>query len=266
MILSLLAQLIGRDDLGSRDSYDSDAEAFITATGITDNTQKDAINNLVLDLKSASLWTKLSAIYPFVGGTASTHKWNLKDPRDLDVAHRLEFSGGWTHSATGAFGNGSDAYAETNLIASSVLSQNSGHLSVYSRNNDTTNQSGEFSLPDGTTQTRLILFGSTFYFAYASPAGGGGDQFIANNSGFLVANRVSSTTTNCWRNGSKLNTLTESSTAFGVGVSFLLGKWLSYHTHHEYGFASIGAGLSDSEAGDLYTIVQAYQTALGRNV
>ena len=88
---------------------DLDALAFLTAAGITDSTIISAINTLVVSLKNFGIWTKMRAIYPFVGGTALTHKWNLKDPRDLDIAFRLVFSGGWTHSSTGALANGTNA-------------------------------------------------------------------------------------------------------------------------------------------------------------
>ncbi len=49
---------------------DPDAQAFITAAGITDATQQSAINTLVTDLKGYGIWTKMKAIYPFVGGTS----------------------------------------------------------------------------------------------------------------------------------------------------------------------------------------------------
>jgi len=94
-------------------TYDAASTAFFTSSGITNVTQKIAINDLVVGLKADGLWTNMKAIYPFVGGTASTHKWNLKDPRDLDAAYRLSFSGGWTHNANGITGNGVNAYAET---------------------------------------------------------------------------------------------------------------------------------------------------------
>ncbi len=68
---------------------DADAQAFITATAITDLTQQTAINTLVTQLKTYGIWTKMKALYPFVGGTATAHKFNLKDPRDLDAAFRL---------------------------------------------------------------------------------------------------------------------------------------------------------------------------------
>ncbi len=58
-------------------SSDPDANAFISAAGLTDVTQKQAIDQLVIGLKLYSLWTKIYAGYPLVGGSASAHKFNL---------------------------------------------------------------------------------------------------------------------------------------------------------------------------------------------
>ena len=54
--------------------------------------------NLVTSLKQTNLWNKMLIIYPFVGGNANSHKFNLKDPRDDNGAFRLQFSGGMTNS------------------------------------------------------------------------------------------------------------------------------------------------------------------------
>ena len=115
-------------------SYDADALAFMTAASITDNTQKTAVNTLVTDLKTYNIWTKMKAIYPFVGGSASSHKYNLKDPRDLAAAYRLEFNGGWTHTTNGVIPNGLNTYAKT-FFADTNLSVNSSSYSIYNRTN-----------------------------------------------------------------------------------------------------------------------------------
>ena len=98
-------------------SYDTDAQAFFTAVeggGDTlTTTEKDATNQLVLDLKAASLFSLFDAFYPFVGGTASSHKWNLLDPQNTDAAYRMSFLGGMTHSATGIRGNGTNSVGNT---------------------------------------------------------------------------------------------------------------------------------------------------------
>jgi hypothetical protein len=118
----------------SSTTFDTDSQAFINAAAITDSTQQTAINNLVVGLKADGTWTKMKAIYPFVGGTATTHKYNLKDPRDLNAAFRLTFNGGWTHSANGALGNGVNNSAQTSINALNNLSEASYNYSVYSRN------------------------------------------------------------------------------------------------------------------------------------
>ena len=91
---------------GGGGGFDPDAQAFITAAGITDTTQKNAINTLVLDLKAYAIWPKFIAIYPYVGGTATTHKFNLVDPLDDNAAFRITWNGGVTHNANGITGNG----------------------------------------------------------------------------------------------------------------------------------------------------------------
>lgn len=107
--------------------FDPDAQAFITAANITDSIQQNAINQFVIDLKIDNLWDKMKAIYPFVGGTAFSHKWNLKDPRNLNIAFRLIFNGGMTHSATGVLFNGTNGWADTSAITSTLA------FGVYTR-------------------------------------------------------------------------------------------------------------------------------------
>ncbi|MEP6927095.1 MAG: hypothetical protein ABI834_05630 [Ginsengibacter sp.] len=84
-------------------SYDADAQKFIDSSGISDNTQKVSLNNFVKQLKDFSLWTKFAAIYPMVGGTANTTRWNLKDPRNLNIAYRLTFKGTPVYAGTGGY-------------------------------------------------------------------------------------------------------------------------------------------------------------------
>lgn len=253
-------------------SFDADALAFISAAGITDPTQQSAVNQLVVDLKAASIWTKMKAVYPFVGGTASTHKWNLKDPRDLNAAFRLVFNGGMTHSSNGITGNGTNAYADTNLIPLNTLSQDSTHFSVYSR----TNSTGGNECIIGSATTAFSSNGD-FLIAFSDSA-----YVQVNNSSFLTGtlsdsrrlllmNRNSSSTVKMWRdNVSVINT---SSTSTGLSNGrILLNAFLENNTSisryavHNIAFASIGDGLSDADATALNNAVVTFQTTLSRNV
>lgn len=269
MILSLNGIIAGKGAV----SIDSDAQAFITAASITDTTQKSAIDTLVKSLKSANIWTKMKAIYPFVGGSASSHKFNLKDPRDLDAAYRLVFNGGWTHSSTGALPNGSNAYADTKLVPSSILSLNSTHFSYYSRTNNSLG-----GIDFGTQNTSLVnqllaeikgTDGTTFFRINRSAGTSGSSISIPTSNLFYMVNRVSSSQEILFRNTTK-NTFNYNSTGLSNYPMYLAtlnnaGGPL-YYGNKESAFASIGDGLTDAEATAFYNAVQAYQTTLNRQV
>jgi hypothetical protein len=253
--------------------FDADAQAFITAATITDNTQKNAVNQLTVDLKAASIWTKMKAIYPMVGGTATTHKWNLKNPLDTNAAFRLVFNGGWTHSSTGATPNGVNAYADTFLIPNSVLTQNSTHISYYSRINSnlTEVEIGASNGPNA-TDNKLVLeirtSGVTYYNINST------NIYLqaldTNSRAFYIGNRTASNVVNGWRNSSKIVTGTTASTTPSTANVYLgafnrVGSVVFYSTK-QCAFASLGDGLTDTEAGNFYTAVQAFNTTLGRQV
>ena len=52
-------------------SYDTDAQAFFDAAGITDVTQKQAVNDFVVAYKANGFWTDSKAIYRFSDSSSS---------------------------------------------------------------------------------------------------------------------------------------------------------------------------------------------------
>ena len=251
---------------------DADAQAFITAVAITDPTQQTAINNLVVGMKADGIWTKMKAIYPFVGGTASTHKWNLKDPRDLDAAFRLVFNGGWTHSSNGATPNGTNGYADTKLAPSSSLSTTSAHFTTYLRTNSTgaTCDIGSFL-----SNARMILYSrypSSETYATISNSGYpiGVPFSTTDSTGFWQTIRENNTNTKIFQNTIKK---ADGAVAFSTlpNVPFYIGavnntSVASLFSNRQTSFSTIGNGLTDTEAANLYTRVQAFQTSLSRQV
>ena len=246
---------------------DADAQAFLNAAEITNITQANAINKLVTDLKGYGLWTKMRAIYPFVGGTASSHRWNLKDPRDLDAAFRLNFFGGWTHSSDGALPNGTNAGASTFFTPSGTLSQNSIHLSYYSRTNNTANgiEIGAFG-PTASTQLQIMINSSNNNLDAANNNATSISRSW-NTDGLFLVSRTSSTEYASFRNSTKIITRSVASNG-NVNRSIWIGGRNNdgIYTNRQCAFASIGDGLTDAEAANLYTAVQEYQVALSRNV
>jgi hypothetical protein len=255
---------------GTSVSYDSDAQAFITATGITDTTQKSALNTLVLDFKSYGIWTKMKAIYPMVGGTATTHKYNLKDPRDLDAAYRLTFNGGLTHSSTGILGSGINGYADTMMNAVNELINSNLHLSFYSRTASTAvSSSTEISVLGAYTPANWVTFrtnnkvGGSCYFSAGNDSVGAIATSYLN--GFFIGSESASNLRKMYRNGAVLSTNTTSDTNLLPSRNLVLFGNLNYSAN-ECAFASFGGSLSDTESANLYTAVQAFNTTLSRQV
>lgn len=282
MIGIAIANSLGLNSRSSA-SVDPDAQAFITAAGITDPTQQTAINNLVVGLKSNGLWTKMNAIYPFVGGTSTTHKWNLKDPRDLNAAYRLVFSGGWTHSSTGATPNGVNAYADTFLIPSAVL--NYASLSYYSRTSTAEIGTGDTNgivvgvRSDNTTANNALNLrvksnptnNNDFFYSRTGSATNNSVRIIDSSGLGLFSGALDSTSSKIYRNGVNLGGSLLSFSRNTPNLSIYLGALNNKGVGGEYSlkesaFAHIGDTLNGTEMANLYTVVQAFQTTLGRQV
>jgi hypothetical protein len=248
-------------------TFDSDAQAFFTAASITDNTQKTAVNTLVTDLKTANIWTKIKALYPFVGGTAASHKWNLKDPRDLDAAYRLIFSGGWTHSSTGALPNGTNAYANTFLSPISNLVSTSG-FGYYSRTNSTIGNQADMGL---LTYMPVKSFALTRVstLSYFSANGDADSSFTDTDTrGFYQVYRTNSTTVKALKNTTSYSATLPVAIPSGVVIIGARNENTlpSLFSFKEFAFTYIQENFNDTDAANLNTAVQSFQTTLSRNV
>jgi len=254
---------------------DPDAQAFITAAAITDPTQQAAINTLVVDLKGCGAWTKIKCYYPFCGGSASSHKFNLKDPRDLDVAFRIIFYGGWTHSSNGATPNGTNAYADTRLFPFSILTDNIS-LGYYSRTNvnatSTTCDIGVTSGPSGPDY--LFLFPRLNNVSWYSILESGTYTQVAdtNSAAFYIATR-NGTTVKGFKNGTNVITRTGVAVQPRTNAPIYLGAinlantvGASWFSSRQSASAIISEAFTDTEATNVSTAVQAFNTTLGRQI
>jgi hypothetical protein len=260
-------------------SVDPDAQAFITAAGITNPTQQAAINTLVVDLKSDGLWTKMIAIYPLVGGTASSQKYNLKDPRDLDVAYRLTFYGGWVHDSNGITGNFTNTYADTY-----ITNYNLGQVGVYTKAGSVILYGGRYALN--------YQYDTLYYFPNISFYGDSGYQaaWFSNSTdgsdimftfdGYLGLTTISGGdgTSKQYHNGyliSDINPVAANPSPLSVSLWFGATNTGYNQQDPTYPFYSDGtfafgfvtsSTLDSTENSNLYSIVQAYQITLGRDV
>jgi hypothetical protein len=218
-------------------------------------------------LFSNNIWNSLTAFYPVLGGVQASHAINAKNPG----TNNLSFSGGWTHNASGMTPNGTTGYADTGVNDSTLT--NFRHISVYSR----TNTLGEFC-DIGTLAPST--FGSYMFLRFtdgASQIGCKGVMGIdpsairnfANTSstGFYITSRDTAINKQIWKNGTLSNT--QSNSVGSANLSIYIGAINyngapAYYSNRQLCFASVG-GQINSVATTFSSIINTYQTALGRN-
>jgi len=260
--------------------------AFLAATGISDATIETALNDLETGLTTYSLGSKMVALYPMVGGTSDTTKYNFMDTSAFII--------GWTGSVvfdnngvSKTIANFQTAYGNTGVTPTNHMTLNDTHLSYYSRTQITAVQidaaGGQLYPVEIGTSWSSSRFSMEVCSgpdnAFWSRQYAENEQVKTNNqtttTGFYISSRTTSSDLKKFRNGSQVGstyTGAQSSTFSGAtGGICILGESNASSTGaggttRQCAFASIGDGLSSTDASNLYTIVQAFQTTLGRQV
>jgi hypothetical protein len=241
---------------------DPDAAAFfarVTAAGGTlSATEQTAVNTLVVQMKADGTWSPMKAIYPMVGASAAACAQNLKSSSFTGT-----FNGGWTFSSNGVQGNGTNTYFNTALNVQSNLSTTSAHFSFYSRTNS--NESNYDMCASG--DYAVIIYSNSFYVNLTSAGIYTATVGVANTLGFYIGARTNNTNVNGYKNGTKIiNNATLVSNLVNDNVYLGARGTASLFTNRQYAFSSIGDGLTDTQASNFYTAVQAFQTTLSRQV
>jgi hypothetical protein len=254
---------------------DPATSAFITAFGITEPTQINALNRLVLNYKgqgnlnsSVDLWTNSDAIYPIVGGSASQHTGNLKDPRNLDAAFRLAFSGGWTHNSNGMTGNGINSFANTFLNPNTAFSNANSRYGIYVRTN-VNEVKYDLGISVGVNELMIATRYSDLFYANLGSNTAYGTVSNTDSRGFFSLIRRDSTNTLGFKNGVNVITHAETEvrpnqTAY-IGAVNAGGVALAFASKN-YAFAVFGKSFNDANSLLEYQIIQQFQTDLGRNI
>jgi hypothetical protein len=253
---------------------DENVQNFVNATGITNDSIITPLNTFVNTLKSDGIWTKLYALYPFVGGTEQTNKYNLINTG----SYLLAFTGSWAYNDNGVSSNGTNTYANTSFNPTSSVSDyvKNSSLSVYTRTNTTSSgydMGSESAVDIGERRTYFISKGGGNKAQYDI----GLNQLISaadvTGSGFFTATVSGSSTNNqrIFRNGTSIanqtNNITECSrVSIYLAANNFRGVSVNAYTSESYSLASIGKGLTDSEAATYNTAVQTFQTSLNRQV
>lgn len=257
--------------------YTLDFVAALNAEGVALTTgQIDALSAFELELTTAGLINYSSpasniikVLYPYVGGVAAAHKYNFLDPRDLDAAYRITWSGGMTHDANGITGNGVNGIGETYFIPN-VLPQDDLHMSAYIRVGANQSTFYDMGAADAARYFTLNAGFSNQYYASLNDNEYNFGLLALGFTGFFMDRRVSSTSVKFDFNGAVAATGVKSSSgqvstsASVCGLNYL-GAHVNY-SNRNYALNSFGLSMSDTQATDYYTAIQNFQTALGRQV
>lgn len=273
---------------GNAQLYDSDAYEFLEAAQITDTVARTGINNFVKTLKDNDLWNKMSGIYPFIGDTPYANKFNLKDPRDLDVAFRLDFEGAGTiHSSnSGVNFAGSDDYANVFFNPYSNLTGYPVHLSFLSLADSSADTIDMGCVPNDLTNPRLAIS-----LEYNSPNEAYFDSYSYSNgrvaistpfifskafytasritpsSGFMMLFNTSTTPTKSDRNTTDITSSSKPNLNIFLGAVNKGGTpFYESASNRKFGFFSVGDGLTSGECVNLYSAVKQLQYDLNRNL
>lgn len=248
-----------------------EAKSFIQAAGLTDETQMKAIGTLVFDLKNYNLWDKMKVIYPMVGqaGVSSSFQFNLKNP----ATFKGTFNGGWNFHPTGAAGNGTTGYMNTgfNAFNDSDIQSNYMSVSAYTNSDLPGAQVKIIGAYDGTRETGIVpRVGNVLQTQINDSVFSGIDASNGASQGFYIANKNNTGNQIGYKNGVRLLNSPNLSTgktnlSLFVGARNINGSADQFNTYNVQ-FIHIGLGLTDTEATNLYTAVQRFQTTLGRQV
>lgn len=243
--------------------YDVDAKKFLDSAGIkSDTVQMKAVNALVIQLKDSGLWTKFTAIYPMVGGTAKSTKLNLKDPREIDEAYRLTFSGNPVFSSTGVLFPTNADYADTHLY-DSTMEFNNNSISYYSRTQNSVSGYDIGCVDNQPPYNEMAIYhasNATDYFGLYrygyTPEKTIGLFLISTSSEDVV----------WYENGTATYKENNPPRNEFTGYSLLIGwcRGADSGGHRECSFATIGKGLLPTEVQAFSKIVSKYQINLNR--
>jgi len=252
----------------------TDLQVFFQNTGITDPAITAPITVFYNTASARSYWSKRKAFYPYVGGNANAHKYNLFNPLDTDAAFRLSFFGGWTHTAFGAQPNGINAYADTHYIESAQNVVGRGSFGFYSRTNTGSVQTCDMGALDGANASTIfprvtIINPDRLYMSNGSV----GAAFVGGQTSTIRLyqnNRAANPEIRARINGAFV-VLPEAFTG-QCGFKYFISALDNVGSPQFYSARALGCshifndGLTDAEMIDFETDVTALMIALGRAV
>lgn len=241
--------------------FDSDAIAYVNATGIKSQSLADAYNTYITGLKSASLWTKIPSIYWSLGGFRRANKVNMKSPGTNDGIFNKSITvdnGYW-------YGDGTAGYMDTNISFSS-LGQNTAGFFFYSNTSGQESQYGNGVIASGNT-SRLYWANrwtdDKNYVADNSAAESTGAT-TTDGSGFHLLTRTASNSFSTYIRGTKatysVTSVAGDANTFTFGARNVNGTKGGFSTKKWVMLGLLNSSFNDTEESNFRTLTNALIT------
>jgi hypothetical protein len=247
---------------------------FALAAGIADTTLINSLDNLVFDLANNNLLNKFYAIYPLVGGSSDSCKFNLIST----ASFTLNYTGSFNFTNTGISGSGTTSNINTSFTPSTNTADwaTNNSFGVYVN----TNVSGGYDMgaespfPASPANADTYLI-SRYTNNTASFANSGSISVASTDSTgfwFGVVSGSTGTNVNLYKNGTSVaskvspTTYTITKPLFFTANNPEGAATANENSRRQYSFAFIARAFNSSEALTLSNIVNTFQTSLGRNV
>jgi hypothetical protein len=242
-------------------TYDTDAQAYfdaIVTNGGSDpgGTRKGLINDLVLGLKSDSIWSKITALYLLAAHDNVAARVNIKTPATVATAN-----GGLTFTADqGYAGNATDAYVDTSLTATTITRTDATMFALCNSVSTTSlspimgyETTGEIRLDSNTLASNRARLGS---------ATGSAPTTLPGNDNFIAVRR-SGTAQTINVDTSVEGSVTVTDSATGATNPIYLLRVSSTYGNSQISIAGWGVWLTDTETNNLRTRLRTYLTGIG---
>jgi hypothetical protein len=218
----------------------------------------------------------MKALYPFVGGTASTHKFNFMNSDDTNAAFRLSFIGGWTHNSTGILSNGTNAYANTFFTpVTQFSSRNSLSIIANISGGTLAGGSAPYTIAGGGSNVNLDETGHFFRATgkLSIFTGEANSLLAVSNStttGYSATNSLAGATSHVIGTSVVASGTVSASGTLGTFPLFISGSNLGgtpfnvTYQNVRYNNISFGDGLTLTEHNNYRTLINTFNTSIGR--
>ena len=242
-------------------AFELDTFQLVAAMTVAPNeARRELINDTIVALKGNGVWAKNDLLYVMAAHDEQAARLNWKNPG----ANTLTPVNGPAFTIDNGFqGNGVNTKLLPGVTLAAIGSnylQNSAHLAIWSRTNNT-NNAGEIGGETNTiAQVRARLLSGEA--AYRINAGTGGAVAVADSLGMYLGNRSAAAAEQLYKNGAFIFSDADASVPLtAAALEILVGNTL--FTDRQVAFASAGGSLSAQEAYNYYLVMMAYMIEVG---